>query len=90
LENAGDLPLSRVALESASLKISIEHPAASALLHARIENAGQPPRESSFSAGPLDTPALVALEMVPGSRHAVYQKSLSLAQAIPESAIFSN
>lgn len=83
LECSGTEVLSEVSLESRALRVSLQRAEESTALHAQIQLDGHPLRESVFSAGPAETLGLLSAEMIPGSRHRVYQRALSIAQAIP-------
>jgi hypothetical protein len=76
-------PLSSIFLESSDFQIFVSRHSGTSLLRADIRKNNILVRESSFSAGPADVLGLLSAEMIPGSRHPVYQRALSIAQAIP-------
>jgi glucose-6-phosphate dehydrogenase assembly protein OpcA len=84
LESAGTPALSEVTIKAPHLRVRLTHPSEAALLHASLEFQEHAPRHSAFSAGPADTLGLLSAEMIPGSRHALYLRALSLAQSLPK------
>lgn len=86
MECAGTPPLSEAFFESPALRVHLRQPPEASRLHALIRSDSHTPREAVFSAGPMDALGLLTAEMIPGSRHRVYQRTLSIAQAIPGQA----